>query len=271
MSRLSRTEKIPSPLRKLRDGLAESTEGIFQLSRPGTHDNQKVYEDHIFSTGNVGWPGMTHIPGEPGGYKDFTPVIDSALKLPGWPEDKERGFVNVGFAHNAVLGVADKIIAAVKSGKIRHFFLVGGCDGAKPGRNYYTRFVEQVPSDCMVLTLACGKYRFYDKDLGEIEGLPRLLDAGQCNDSYSAVQIAMALAEAFDTDINGLPLSFIISWYEQKAVAILLSLLHLGVQNIYLGPSLPAFLTPNVLDYLVENYNIKPISTPEQDLKSILG
>jgi hydroxylamine reductase len=236
------------------------------LQRP-----QKTYEDNIFTTGTVGWPGLAHIPDEPGGNKDFTPVIDSALGLPGWPEDEDKGSVTVGFARNAVLGAADKIVDAVKSGKIRHFFLVGGCDGAKPGRNYYTRFVEQVPDDCVVLTLACGKYRFYDKDLGEIEGLPRLLDVGQCNDSYSAIQIAMALAEAFDTDVNGLPLSLIISWYEQKAVAILLSLLHLGIKNIYLGPSLPAFLTPNVLNYLVENYNIKPISSPEKDLKEILG
>lgn len=236
------------------------------LQRP-----QKVYETNIFTTGLVGWPGVTHIPSKPGGDKDFSPVISRALELPGWNENEDKGFVYVGFARNAVLGVADKIIDAVNSGKIRHFFLVGGCDGAKPGRNYYTRFVELIPDDCMVLTLACGKYRFYDKKLGEIEGLPRLLDIGQCNDSYSAVQIATALAEAFKTDINGLPLSLIISWYEQKAVAILLSLLHLGVKNIYLGPSLPAFLTPNVLSYLVKNYNIKPISEPEKDLKAILG
>jgi len=236
------------------------------LQRP-----QKAYEDHIFSTGAVGWPGLTHIPEDPGGAKDFTPVIESALSLPGWPEAEDRGYVNVGFAHNTVLSAAEKIVEAVKSGKIRHFFLVGGCDGAKPGRNYYTRFVEQVPDDCMILTLACGKYRFYDKELGEIEGLPRLLDVGQCNDAYSAVQIASALAEAFETEVNKLPLSFIVSWYEQKAVAILLALLHLGIRNIYLGPSLPAFLTPNVLDYLVEHYNIKSISSPEADLKAILG
>jgi hydroxylamine reductase len=236
------------------------------LQRP-----QKSYEGNIFTTGLVGWPGLTHISDDTEGNKDFTPVIESALRLPGWPEDEDRGSVMVGFARNTVLGVAGKIVDAVKSGKIRHFFLVGGCDGAKPGRNYYTRFVEQVPADCMVLTLACGKYRFYDMDLGEIEGLPRLLDVGQCNDAYSAVQIASALAEAFATDINHLPLSLILSWYEQKAVAILLSLLHLGIKNMFLGPSLPAFLTPNVLRYLVENYNIKPISSPEEDLKAILG
>jgi hydroxylamine reductase len=236
------------------------------LQRP-----QKAYEKNIFTTGLVGWPALTHIIEQPGGWKDFAPVIDRALELPGWPEDEDRGSVLVGFARNTVLGAAEKIIDLVKSGKIRHFFLVGGCDGAKPGRNYYTRFVEQVPDDCMVLTLACGKYRFFDKELGAIDGLPRLLDVGQCNDSYSAIQIALALAKAFDTDVNSLPLSLIISWYEQKAAAILLSLLHLGIQNIYLGPSLPAFLTPNVLNYLVENYQIHPISTPEQDLKKILG
>jgi len=232
---------------------------------------QKAYEGNIFTTGVVGWPGVTHITSGPKGHKDFTPVIERALELPGWPEDENKGFVHVGFAHKTVLSIADKIIDAVKSGKIRHFFLVGGCDGAKPGRNYYTKFVEQVPKDCIVLTLACGKYRFYDKDLGEAAGLPRLLDVGQCNDSYSAVQIALALAKAFDTDVNGLPLSIICSWYEQKAVAILLSLLHLGIKNIRLGPSLPAFITPNVLDVLVKNFNIQPITTPEEDLKAILG
>ena len=236
------------------------------LQRP-----QQVYEKNIFTTGLVGWAGVTHIAQQPGGWKDFSPVIDRALELPGWAEDKDKGSVYVGFARNAVLSHAGKIIDLVKAGKIRHFFLVGGCDGAKPGRSYFTRFVEQVPADCMVLTLACGKYRFFDKDLGQIDGLPRLLDVGQCNDSYSAVQIALALATAFDTDVNHLPLSLIISWYEQKAVAILLSLLHLGIQNIYLGPSLPAFLTPNVLNYLVEKYHVQPISTPEEDLKQILG
>jgi hydroxylamine reductase len=232
---------------------------------------QKAYEGNIFTTGVVGWPGVPHISSGPKGHKDFSPVIQRALDLPGWPEDEDRGFVQVGFAHKTVLSVADQIIDAVKAGKIRHFFLVGGCDGAKPGRNYYTQFVEQAPKDCVVLTLACGKYRFYDKDLGDIGGIPRLLDVGQCNDSYSAVQIALALAKAFNTDVNSLPLSLIVSWYEQKAVAILLSLLHLGIKNIRLGPSLPAFITPNVLDVLVKNYNIKPITTPEEDLKAILG
>jgi hydroxylamine reductase len=176
-----------------------------------------------------------------------------------------------GFGHNAVLGVADKVIEAVKSGDIRHFFLVAGCDGAKPGRNYYTEFVEKVPKDCIVLTLACGKYRFFDKDLGDIGGIPRLLDAGQCNDAYSAVQIASALAKAFDVDVNELPLSLIISWYEQKAVCVLLALLHLGIKGIRLGPTLPAFITPNVLDTLVKNFDIKPIGTADEDLKAILG
>jgi len=198
-------------------------------------------------------------------------VIQKALELPGFAEDSETKSVMVGFARNAVLGVAGKVIEAVKNKAIRHFFLVGGCDGAKPGRDYYTRFVEQVPNDCIVLTLACGKFRFFDKDLGNIGGIPRLLDIGQCNDAYSAIQIASALAGAFNCGVNDLPLSMILSWYEQKAVAILLTLLHLGIKNIRLGPSLPAVITPNVLKVLVENFNIMPISTPEQDLKAILG
>ena len=177
----------------------------------------------------------------------------------------------VGFARNAVMGVAGKVIEAVKGKAIRHFFLVAGCDGAKPGRNYYTEFVEKVPKDCVVLTLACGKFRFFDKDLGDIGGIPRLLDIGQCNDAYSAVQIAVALAGAFNCGVNDLPLSLILSWYEQKAVAILLTLLHLGIKNIRLGPSLPAFITPAILDTLVKNFDIKPISTPDADLKAILG
>jgi hydroxylamine reductase len=175
-----------------------------------------------------------------------------------------------GFARNAVLGVADKVIDGVKSGAIRHFFLVAGCDGAKPGRNYYTELVEKIPEDCLVLTLACGKFRFFDKDLGDIGGIPRLLDIGQCNDAYSAIQIALALSKAFGVGVNDLPLSMVLSWYEQKAVAILLTLLHLGIKNIRLGPTLPAFLTQNVLDYLVKNYNIKPITTPDEDLAEIL-
>ena len=224
------------------------------------------YKDNIFTTGLVGWPGVTHVSND-----DFTPVIQRALELPGFAEDSNGKTVMVGFGHNAVMGVADKVIEAVKNKAIRHFFLVGGCDGAKPGRDYYTRFVEQVPEDCMVLTLACGKFRFFDKDLGEIGGIPRLLDIGQCNDAYSAIQIASALAEAFNCGVNDLPLSMILSWYEQKAVAILLTLLHLGIKNIRLGPSLPAFVSPNVLKVLVENFNIMPISTPEEDLKAILG
>lgn len=227
---------------------------------------QNVYKDNLFTSGMVGWPGIPHISD-----LNFQAVIDRALELPGFEEDHVKQEVTVGFARNAVLGVADKVIEAVKSGHIRHFFLVAGCDGAKPGRNYYTEFVEKVPKDCIVLTLACGKYRFFDKDLGDIGGIPRLLDAGQCNDAYSAVQIASALAKAFNVEINELPLSLIISWYEQKAVCVLLALLHLGIKGIRLGPSLPAFLTPNVLDILVKKFDIKPISSADEDLKAILG
>jgi hydroxylamine reductase len=214
----------------------------------------------------VGWPGITHIPD-----LNFKPVIDKALAMPGFSEDSNGKSVMVGFARNAVLGVAGAVIEAVKNKNIRHFFLVGGCDGAKPTRNYYTEFVEKVPKDCVVMTLACGKFRFFDKDLGDIGGIPRLLDVGQCNDAYSAVQIAVALANAFGVGVNDLPLSIICSWYEQKAVAILLTLLYLGIKNIRLGPSLPAFITPNVLDVLVKNFDLKPISTPDADLKAILG
>jgi hydroxylamine reductase len=226
----------------------------------------KKYEENLFTSGMVGWPGIPHISD-----LNFKPVIDRALALPGFQEDETGLEVTVGFAHNAVLGVADKVIEAVKSGAIRHFFLVAGCDGAKPGRNYYTEFVEKVPKDCIVLTLACGKYRFFDKDLGDIGGIPRLLDVGQCNDAYSAVQIASALAKAFDTQVNDLPLSFVISWYEQKAVCVLLALLYLGIKGIRLGPSLPAFISPNVLDTLVKTFEIQPISTPDEDLKALLG
>jgi hydroxylamine reductase len=225
-----------------------------------------VYKENLFTTGLVGWPGLRHIPD-----LNFQPVIDKALAMPGFPEDRNGREVMTGFAHNAVMGVAGQVIEAVKSGAVRHFFLVAGCDGAKPGRNYYTRFVEQVPQDCIVLTLACGKFRFFDKDLGNIGGIPRLLDVGQCNDAYSAVQIAKALAGAFNVGVNELPLSMVLSWYEQKAVCILLALLYLGIRDIRLGPSLPAFLSPNVLDTLVKNYDIKPISTPEADLQAILG
>ena len=227
---------------------------------------QPAYKDNIFTTGLVGWPDVAHIAGN-----DFAPVIKRALELPGFTEDKNGKSVMVGFARNAVLGVADKVIEAVKGKKIRHFFLVAGCDGAKPGRNYYTQFVEQVPEDCIVLTLACGKFRFFDQDLGNIGGIPRLLDVGQCNDAYSAIQIAVALSKAFGVGVNELPLSMILSWYEQKAAAILLTLLALGIKDIRLGPSLPAFITPGVLDVLVKNFGIKPITTPEADLKAILG
>jgi len=230
---------------------------------------QKPKEDYnanIFTTGLVGWPGVTHIAD-----KNFKPVIDRALSLPGFAADTDKGTVMVGFARNAVMGVAGTVIEGVKSKAIRHFFLVAGCDGAKPGRNYYTEFVEKVPNDCVVLTLACGKFRFFDKQLGDIGGIPRLLDIGQCNDAYSAIQIAVALANAFECGVNDLPLSMILSWYEQKAVAILLTLLYLGIKDIRLGPSLPAFITPNVLNILVEKFNIMPISTPDADLKAILG
>jgi hydroxylamine reductase len=191
--------------------------------------------------------------------------------MQGFESDEDKGYVMTGFAYNAVLSIADKVIDAVKSGKIKHFFLVGGCDGAKPGRNYYTEFVEKAPKDTVILTLACGKFRFFDKELGDIDGVPRLLDIGQCNDAYSAIQIAVALAKAFECEVNDLPLSMVLSWYEQKAVAILLTLLHLGIKNIRLGPSLPAFITPNVLNVLVDNFNIMPISTPEEDLNTILN
>jgi len=226
------------------------------------------YKDNVFTTGLVGWPGLVHIDGD----KDFTPVINRALALPGFAADTDKGSVLVGFGRNTVLGVADKVIEAVKSKAIRHFFLVGGCDGAKPGRNYYTEFVEKVPEDCMILTLACGKFRFFDKKLGDIGGIPRLLDVGQCNDAYSAIQIAVALAGAFDCGVNDLPLSMVLSWYEQKAVVILLTLFSLGIKDIRLGPSLPAFISPNVLNVLVENFDCKPIAaTPEEDLQTILG
>lgn len=223
------------------------------------------YKDNVFTCGLVGWPGTAHIKDD-----DYAPAIERALALPGFTEDTAGKTVMTGFARNAVMGVADKVIEGVKSGAIRHFFLVGGCDGAKPGRNYYTEFVEKVPKDCMVLTLACGKFRFFDKDLGNIGGIPRLLDIGQCNDAYSAIQIAVALSEAFGVGVNDLPLSFVLSWYEQKAVAILLTLLHLGIKDIRLGPTLPEFITPNVLDFLVKTFDIKPITTPDQDLAAIL-
>lgn len=226
-----------------------------------------TYKDSLFTCGLVGWPGISHIADS-----DFTPAIKKALAMPGFTEDVPGKEVMTGFARNAVLGVAGAVIDAVKNKQIRHFFLVGGCDGAKPGRNYYTEFVEKAPKDTVILTLACGKFRFFDKDLGDIGGIPRLLDIGQCNDSYSAIQIALALSKAFNVGVNELPLSLILSWYEQKAVAILLTLLSLGIKDIRLGPSLPAFITPNVLDVLVKNFGIRPIAaTPEEDFKAILG
>jgi len=227
---------------------------------------QSEYSDNIFTSGLVGWPNIPHITNS-----DYSPVIQKALDLPGYASDVPGKEVNVGFARNTIMSVADKVIAGVKDGSIKHIFLVAGCDGAKSGRNYYTEFVEKVPKDCLVLTLACGKFRFFDKDLGDINGIPRLLDVGQCNDAYSAIQIAVALANAFDCGVNDLPLSMVLSWFEQKAVAILLTLFSLNIQNMKLGPSLPAFITPNVLDVLVKNYNIAPISTPDKDLKEILG
>jgi len=224
------------------------------------------YKDNVFTHGLVGWPGIKHVEDYA-----FGPVVEHALAMPGFASDAPGKQVLAGFGRNAVLGVADKVIDAVKSGAIRHFFLVAGCDGAKPGRNYYTEFVEKLPKDTVVLTLACGKFRFFDMDLGDIGGIPRLLDIGQCNDAYSAIQIAVALAGAFNCDVNELPLSMVLSWYEQKAVAILLTLVALGIKNIRLGPSLPAFVTPNVLKVLVDKLNIMPITTPDEDIKAILG
>ncbi len=231
------------------------------------------YADRVFTTEAVAFPDAVHI----GEEKDFTPLIEKALELGGYSEDRQMTGINggttvtTGFGHGTILSVAEQVVAGVRSGAIRHFFLVGGCDGAKTGRNYYTEFVKQTPKDSIILTLACGKYRFNDLDLGTIGGLPRLMDMGQCNDAYGAIQVAVALSQAFGCSVNELPLSYVLSWYEQKAVCILLTLLHLGIQNIRLGPSLPAFLSPNVLQYLVEHYGIAPITTPEADLKALLG
>jgi hydroxylamine reductase len=226
----------------------------------------------VFTTTAVRYPELQHI----GDDKDFTPVIEKALELGGYAADHPMTGINggtevtTGFAHGTVLSVADTVVNAVKNGDIKHFFLVGGCDGAEPGRNYYTDFVKQTPSDSIILTLGCGKYRFNDIDFGTLGGLPRLMDMGQCNDAYSAIKVAVALAEAFECDVNDLPLTLVISWFEQKAVSVLLTLLYLGIKNILLGPSLPAFVSPNVLQYLVDNYGIAPVSTPEQDLAKIL-
>jgi hydroxylamine reductase len=223
------------------------------------------YKDRLFTWGLVQWPDVAHIDGW-----DFSAVIKKAQECNGFADNPGQEIM-VGFGHNAILGVADKVIEGVKAGAIKHFFLVGGCDGAKPGRNYYTEFAEQAPKDTVILTLACGKFRFNKMELGDIGGIPRLLDVGQCNDAYSAIQVAVALAGAFNCGVNDLPLTLVLSWYEQKAVAILLTLLHLGIKNIKIGPSLPAFVTPNVLAFLVQNFNIQPVTTAEQDLKQILG
>ncbi|MBF0253050.1 MAG: hydroxylamine reductase, partial [Candidatus Omnitrophica bacterium] len=228
------------------------------------------YNDRIFTTGLVAFPGVKHVSAV-NGKKDFSKVIEKAIEMKGFEKDVEDKKILVGFGHNTVLGVAGKVIEGVKSGAIKHFFLVGGCDGAKPGRNYYTEFAEKVPKDCIILTLACGKFRFNKQEFGTIGELPRLLDIGQCNDAYSAIKIAVALAEAFKCGVNDLPLSMILSWYEQKAVCILLTLLYLGVTKIKLGPSLPAFISSNVLNVLVEKFKIAPITDPETDLKEILG
>jgi hydroxylamine reductase len=224
------------------------------------------YSDRIFTSGLVQWPGVIHLAD-----RDFTPVIEAALAAPGFAEDAEPQLITIGFGRNAVMSVAGQVIDAVKAGKIRRFFLIGGCDGAKPGRDYYTDLATSVPKDCVILTLACGKYRFNKLDFGDIGGIPRLLDIGQCNDAYSAIQIAVALAGAFECGVNDLPLSFVLSWYEQKAVVILLTLLHLGIKNMRIGPSLPAFIGPNVLNVLVQNFGLTPISTPEADLAAMLG
>lgn len=223
------------------------------------------YKERIFTSGAVAWPGVLHIADQ-----DFSPVIAAALQAPGYAEDGTGEEITVGFGHNAVLSVADRVIDAVKTGAIRHFFLIGGCDGARPGRSYYTELAESIPADCLILTLACGKYRFNKLDFGEIGGLPRLLDLGQCNDTYSALQIALALAKAFECGVNDLPLSLVLSWYEQKAVAVLLTLLHLGVRNIRIGPTLPAFLSPRVLNLLHEKFNLMAIGTAGEDLAAML-
>ena len=240
-------------------GAILATTNCVLIPRAGT------YEDRLFTCGITGVPGVSHIEN-----RDFNPLIQKALSLPKLSETTGKTFTT-GFHHSAILGLADKIVDAVKAGKIRRFFLIGGCDGAKPGRDYYTELAEKIPQDCVILTLACGKYRFNDRDFGTIDGIPRLLDMGQCNNAYSAVQVALALAQAFNCGVNELPLSIVLSWFEQKAVAILLSLLHLNVKGIRIGPSLPAFITPNVLKVLQDNFDLKPITTPDEDLKAILG
>ncbi len=223
------------------------------------------YINRIFTCGLVQFAGVQHIKD-----RDFSPLIEAALKAPGFTSDDPEKYITVGFAHNAILQAAPKVVEAVKKGEITHFFLIGGCDGAKSGRNYYTELAQKIPKDCIIITLACGKYRFNKLDFGDINGIPRLLDCGQCNDAYSAIQVAVALSKAFGVSVNELPLSLVLSWYEQKAVCILLTLLYLGIKNIRIGPSLPAFITPNILKVLVEKFNIQPITTPDQDLNAIL-
>ena len=244
----------------------EAFPGAILMTTNCIQNPRESYFERIFTCGLVAWPGVTHITD-----RNFQPVIDAALATPGFSNDGSDRTITVGFARDAVLGVADTVIQAVKDGDIRHFFLIGGCDGAKPGRNYYTDLAQLVPDDCIILTLACGKYRFNKLDFGEIGGIPRLLDIGQCNDAYSAIRIATALADAFDTDVNSLPLSLILSWYEQKAIVILLTLLHLGIRDIRLGPTLPAFVTPATLSVLVDNFGLTPITTPEEDLAVMLA
>lgn len=228
------------------------------------------YSDRIFTSSVVGWPEMKHIETNDG-KKDFTPVIEKALELGGFTEDEEEKRIPMGFGRNALISNAPAIVDAVKAGELNHFFLIGGCDGARPGRNYFTEFAEKTPKDTAILTLACGKYRFNKLDLGTVAGFPRILDCGQCNDAYTAIEVALALSNAFECDVNDLPLSFIITWYEQKAVAVLLTMLYLGLKDIYLGPSLPAFVTPNVLQVLSDKFGLKHVSTPDADLKTILG
>ena len=240
--------------------------GVILMTTNCIQEPQIAYAQNIFTTGPVGWPGVAHVEN-----KDFSVVINRALELPGFEYDSDKGMVLAGFAHSAVLGVAGAIVEAVKNGAIKHFLLVGGCDGARVGRSYYSELVDKAPNDTIILTLGCGKFRFFDYQLGDIQGIPRLIDLGQCNDAYSAVQIAVALAKAFDCEVNDLPLSLVLSWYEQKAVSILLSLLYLGIKNIRLGPSLPAFVSPGVLQFLVDNFGIKPISSAEEDLRAILA
>ncbi|MEI8344567.1 MAG: hydroxylamine reductase [Candidatus Omnitrophota bacterium] len=244
--------------------------GAILMTTNCIQEPRETYKSRIFTTGLVAWPGLRHIE-TVNGKKDFSPVIKAALESAGFAEDAPAGQITVGFGHHAVMGVAGAVIDAVKAGQIKRFFLIGGCDGAKSGRNYYTDFAAKVPKDCVILTLACGKYRFNKMDFGTIGGIPRLLDIGQCNDAYSAVQIALALAKAFNCTVNELPLSLVLSWYEQKAVCILLTLLSLGIKNIRLGPSLPAFVSPGVLKVLVENFDIKPITTVEADLQATLA